>query len=43
MSLLDTNAVSELRRFRPHDAVLDWIAKVPAEQFFVAAVTVGEI
>ena len=43
MYLLDTNVVSELRRPRPHGAVLDWIAKVPAEQLFVSAVTVGEI
>ena len=43
MYLLDTNVVSELRRPRPHGAVLDWIASVPAEQLFVSAVTVGEI
>ena len=43
MYLLDTNVVSELRRPRPHGAVLDWIAKVPAEQLYVSAVTVGEI
>ena len=43
MYLLDTNVVSELRRPRPHDAVLDWIADVPAEQLFVSAVTIGEI
>ena len=43
MYLLDTNVVSELRRARPHGAVLDWIADVPAEQVFVSAVTVGEI
>ena len=43
MYLLDTNVVSELRRPRPHGAVLDWIAAVPAEQLFVSAVTVGEI
>ena len=43
MYLLDTNVVSELRRPRPHGAVLDWIAKAPAEQLFVSAVTVGEI
>ena len=41
--LLDTNVVSELRRPRPHGAVLVWIADVPAEQLFVSAVTVGEI
>ena len=43
MNLLDTNVVSELRRPRPHGAVLDWIAEVPAKQLFVSAVTVGEI
>ena len=41
--LLDTNVVSELRRPRPHGAVLDWISDVPAEQLFMSAVTVGEI
>ena len=43
MYLLDTNVVSELRRPRPDGAVLDWIARVPAEQLFISAVTVGEI
>ena len=43
MYLLDTNVVSELRRPRPHGAVLEWIADVPAETLFVSAVTVGEI
>lgn len=43
MYLLDTNIVSELRRPRPHGAVLEWIAEVPAEQLFLSAVTVGEI
>ena len=43
MYLLDTNVVSELRRRRPHGAVVEWIAGVPAEQLFVSAVTVGEI
>ena len=41
--LLDTNAASELRRPRPHGAVPEWIADVPAEQLFVSAVTVGDI
>ena len=43
MYLLDTNVVSELRRPRPHGAVLGWIADVPVEQLFISAVTVGEI
>ena len=41
--LLDTNVVSELRRPRPQQAVIDWISDVPADQLFVSAVTVGEI
>ncbi len=43
MYLLDTNVISELRRPRPHRAVLHWIADVPAEHLFLSAVTVGEI
>jgi toxin FitB len=41
--LLDTNVVSELRRPRPHGAVLDWINRVPDADLHVAAVTIGEI
>lgn len=43
MFLLDTNVVSELRRRRPHGAVLEWIESVPADRLFISAVTVGEI
>ena len=43
MYLLDTNVVSELRRPRPHRAVLRWIADVPADQLYLSAVTIGEI
>ena len=32
MYLLDTNVVSELRRPRPHGAVLEWLSDVTAEQ-----------
>ena len=42
-SLLDTNVVSELRRLKPHKAVLKWIAEVAADQLFLSAVTIGEI
>ena len=41
--LLDTKVVSELRRRRPHQAVVDWIQDIPAEQLHISAVTVGEI
>ena len=43
MYLLDTNVVSELRRPKPHEAVLNWIADVPADRLYISAVTVGEI
>lgn len=43
MYLLDTNVVSELRRPKPHKAVLNWIADVPADQLFLSAVTIGEV
>ena len=38
-----TNVVSELRRSRPHAAVLNWIQGVPEEQLYLSAVTIGEI
>ncbi len=41
--LLDTNVVSELRKLRPHKAVVEWIADVPDESLFLSAVTIGEI
>ena len=43
MYLLDTNVVSELRRPRPHGAVLAWLASVDDTELFVSAVTLGEI
>ena len=43
MYLLDTNVVSELRRPRPHPAVLAWIEDVAAEDLNLCAVTIGEI
>jgi len=41
--LLDTNVISELRRVRPHGAVLAWIKSVPSEMMFVPAAVIGEI
>ncbi len=43
MYLLDTNVVSELRRPRPHQSVLNWIQDIPAEELQLSAVTIGEI
>jgi predicted nucleic acid-binding protein len=41
--LLDTNIVSELRRPRPHGAVIGWLQSVPDAELHLAAVTVGEL
>jgi predicted nucleic acid-binding protein len=41
--LLDTNVVSELRRKRPHGAVVAWLAAVPDADLFLSAITLGEI
>ncbi len=43
MYLLDTNVVSELRRVRPHGAVLAWLESVADEDLHLSAVTIGEI
>ncbi len=43
MYLLDTNVVSELRKPKPHGAVLAWLAGLEDQQMYLAAVTIGEI
>jgi hypothetical protein len=41
--LLDTNVVSELRRTRPHGAVLAWRRSVPLHQLAIPAMVIAEI
>jgi toxin FitB len=43
MYLLDTNVVSELRKPKPHGAVLHWISQVPDVDLHISAVTIREI
>ena len=43
MYLLDTNVVSELRKPRPHGAVLAWLNGVDDANLHLATVTLGEI
>ncbi|RRH90722.1 type II toxin-antitoxin system VapC family toxin [Variovorax beijingensis] len=43
MYLLDTNVISELRRPRPHGAVVAWLAPVADSDLHLSAVTIGEI
>ena len=41
--LLDTNVVSELRRPRPHGAVIAWLESTDNSDLHLASVTIGEI
>jgi toxin FitB len=43
MFLLDTNVISELRRAKPHGAVLSWLRAVPEQDLHLSAVSLGEI
>jgi len=43
MYLLDTNVVSELRRPRPHGAVVAWLRGVADQDLYLSAVTLGEL
>jgi toxin FitB len=43
MYLLDTNVVSELRKPRPHGAVVAWLRSVEDADLHLSAVTLGEI
>ncbi len=41
--LLDTNVVSELRKPKPHGAVVAWLNHLRDDQLFLSAVTFGEL
>jgi predicted nucleic acid-binding protein len=41
--LLDTNVMSELRRTRPHGAVLAWVREIADSDLHLSAVTIGEL
>jgi predicted nucleic acid-binding protein len=43
MYLLDTNVVSELRKPKPHGAVIAWIQSLADDQLFMSALTLGEL
>ena len=43
MYLVDTNVVSELRRPRPHGAILTWLRAVSDAEIHLSAVTIGEL
>lgn len=41
--LLDTNVVSEVRKHKPHGAVVAWLSDLREDQIFISAVTLGEL
>lgn len=41
--LLDTNVISELKRPKPNEQVLEWFASVPKESLYLSVLTLGEI
>lgn len=43
MFLLDTHVVSELRKNKPHGAVLAWFRQAPESGLYLSAVTIGEV
>ena len=43
MYLLDTNIVSELRRKKPHGAVVTWLQSVDDKDLYLASVTLAKI
>jgi predicted nucleic acid-binding protein len=43
MYLLDTNIVSEMRKIKPHGAVLAWFDSTPADLIQLPAVVLGEL
>lgn len=43
MYLLDTNVVSELRKKKPHGAVVAWVQSVDNKDLYLSSVTLAEI
>jgi predicted nucleic acid-binding protein len=41
--LLDTNVVSEVRKAKPHGAVVAWLRQLPEDRLLISAVTLGEL
>jgi toxin FitB len=41
--LLDTNVISELKRPKPHGAVIAWLQSVADTDLYLSAVTIGEL
>jgi toxin FitB len=43
MYLLDTSVISEVRKPRPHGAVIAWVQDIADQELFLSAITIGEL
>jgi predicted nucleic acid-binding protein len=43
MYLLDTNVISEMRKNKPHGAVVAWLSQIQNRDLYLSAMVVGEI
>ena len=43
MYLLDTNVVSELRKLKPHGAVVAWVSAQDTSHLYLSAMTIAEL
>jgi predicted nucleic acid-binding protein len=41
--LLDSNVISELRRIKPHGAVLAWLDATPHDEIAIPSIVIGEL
>lgn len=41
--LLDTNVISELKRPKPNENVVDWFSKKDSDSLYLSVLTLGEI
>lgn len=41
--LLDTDVISEVRKPKPHGAVIAWVLSLQANELFLSAVSIGEL
>jgi toxin FitB len=41
--LLDTNIISELKRKKPNQEVMDWFGEINTEDLYLSCITIGEL
>jgi predicted nucleic acid-binding protein len=43
MFRLDTNVISEVRKARPHGALIHWLQRIPSGAISLSAMTIGKL